>query len=201
MLAWTLIGLGVAAGGAGLAWSRTRNAGERVEWAPLFERVAARRDGHASGGASTPSLRGSVDGLTVDLKLLDAHRGPERLRARVDVALPVDPGLRLYLGWDVLAPAKGFDHVPWIDLPLRALDSVVRVRTDDRAKAEEILDASELDLLDARREALAYALELTVRSGYLQLVLHGLQADEAAIDRALVATARIARHAERAATR
>ena len=198
MLAWALIGLGVAAGGAGLAWTR-RGAlpnGDRaraVDWAPILKNVADRRDGRAS--ASSPSLRGSIDGLTVTLTLLDVHRGPERLRAKVEVALPRDPGLRLYVGWDVLAPAQGFDHVPKIDVPLRELTAYVRA--DDKSKAEAILDAIAIDLLDVRREALANAVEVTVRSGYLQLTLHGLQADEAAVDRTLAVTARMSRHIDR----
>ena len=200
MLAWALIGLGVAAGGAGLAWTRRAarpNGGraDAVDWAPILKNVADRRDGRASGGASSPSLRGSVDGMTVTLTLLDVQRGPERLRAKVEVALPRDPGIRLYIGWDVLAPAQGFDHVPKIDVPLRELTAYVRA--DDKTKAEAILDAIAIDLLDVRREALANALEVTVRSGYLQLTLHGLQADEAAVDRTLAVTARMSRHIDR----
>ncbi len=197
MLTWALIGLGLAAGGVGWAWTRSsRPRMSSVDWPALLSQVAAEYGGRAVT-AHPIGLRATVDGLSVTLSLFDVERGPVRTRAEVDVPLPNAKPLRLHLAWDTLAPAKGFDHVPVIDLPIRELVGAVTVRADDEAAAASFVADVAWDLVDVRREALAEAVEVTVRGGYLQLTVHGMQADEITIDRVVRVAARLAHGVER----
>lgn len=194
MLEWGLIGLGVVAGGAGWAWHRAHRNGHADVWTPILQAVAARYQGAASVGTRTPGLRSSIDGLTVTVTLHDAHRGPEKTRAEADVALPdTNKVVRLHVGWDAFAPAEGLDHVPIVDIAPRGLEGDVRIRADDADAVAAFMDAAALDLVDVRREALADAVEVTVRGGYLQLTLHGVQAHEATLERILKVASRLAR--------
>ena len=194
MLEWSLIGLGIVAGGAGWAWTRSRQNRHAEAWTPVLNAVAAQHEGAASTGIETPGLRGSVDGLTVTVTLHDVHRGPEKTRAEADVALPdTTTMVRLHIAWDTLSPAVGLEHVPVIDVPNHGLDGELRVRADDTEAAKVFVTKAALDLVDVRREALAEALEVTVRGGYLQLSLNGMQAHEATLERVLTVAARLAR--------
>lgn len=197
MLTWALIGLGLAAGGAGWAWTSARRPREASpDWPPLLARVAAKYGGRAVT-ARPIGLRGTVDGLTLTLSLFDVERGPQRTRAVVDVPVPDASSMRLHLAWDTLVPARGFDHVPVIDLPIRELVGAVTIRADDEDAASSFIAGVAWDLVDVRREALAEAVEVTVRGGYLQLTLHGMQADELTIDRVARVAARLAHRAQR----
>lgn len=196
MLVWSLIGAGVAAGAA-LAWSRTGRPGPRVEWAPLLDAVAARHYGQATGG-STPSMRATIDELTVTLTLFDTQRGAEQTRAEADVALPnTDNILRLYVGWDAMAAPRGFEHVAEVDAASTALDGRIHLRSDAPDRARQFLGESALDLVDVRRETLAESVEVRVRGGYLQLQVEGVDPREAAIERLLRIAVRLARSVDR----
>lgn len=199
MLEWALmIGLAAAGAAGASARSASRRRAYREAWVAPLEAVADRHDGRASARSVTPSLRATIEGSTVTLTIFDAHRGPTA-RAEADVSLPnSDHLVRLHLGWDTLEPPQAMAHVGQVDPPPGLtggpLEGLVELRADDPAAGRSFVEAAALDLVDVRRETLSNALEVTVRGGYLQLTLHGLRVDEAAIERTIIVAARLARH-------
>ena len=199
MIEWVLIGAGVVIGGAGLAWMRDRQRRKHNDvWDPLLKAVADRRQGSSGRGNRKPKSsvhRGRTHGDPHPVRR--APRTQTGTRAEADVPLPDTSNIvRLHIGWDQLKAPADLDHVPAVDLDTTSLDGPVSVRADNAAAAARFFSASSLDLIDVRRESMAQTLAVTVRGGYLQLALQGVQAHEATLDRIVQVAAALARRAD-----
>ena len=173
-----------------------RRGKRRAEWRPALEGAARALGGRASVGAllDQPEVRAEVDGLVVTLKLRHVERGSAHVIAAAEASLPGAGTERLYLGWGLKKAPEDLGYIPEVPLPPAfGLEPPVHLRSDLGDRAARFAEASVLELAGLKREAHADAVEVLIRGGSIRLAVHGLRPTDAASERLVRTTARLAR--------
>jgi hypothetical protein len=186
----------VAAAGGAVGWSMFKKSRAHTRWRAVLEEAAKKLDGRASPATmfDAPELRATVKDVLVTVKLQSIH-DPKNGVAIAEAKLPdAAERLRIYVGWDVKKVPPGLEHVPEVEYPRASgLDGKLLVRASDRSIADRFTDAAVIDLVDIRREALAKAIEVIARGGYIHVIAHGLSESAFMVERMVGVTANLVR--------
>lgn len=195
MIEWAILGA-AALGAGGVALRAVRKGRVRRRWSGVLADVAQRTGARGSIGSSSdaPELRTEIDGTTVTLKIIGIEKAPRDGRIVASASLPDNANtIRFYFGWDVLEIPRAVEHIADVPYPpVQRVEGDVKIRADDGAMASRFLREAIVDLIDVRREATAHALEVIVKGGYLELLVHGLDEHPAVLERTARACQRLA---------